>query len=149
MDWWMWVLSVIGIYLLVCVVLIPAGRARGYFQRPEPVRRKARMSSSKNCLVCRHDKFAVTAEAGLGENVVCEKCGSLHLYSPFGLELLRAGTPSPKVVLPDGEKIEYGTDSEALEECATWNKAHQVRPGAYVIDSEGVMATDPLAPYGC
>ncbi len=154
MDSWMWVpVMLIGGYLLLCLVLIPIGLATGDLTFPNVIDQKPRTTKPKTCKVCEHDRFAVTAEGGGAENIVCEKCGSLHLNGPFGLELLRTGQPAPKVVLPDGEKIKCETDAEALEHCAAWNKVHHPRggigdPGAYVIDSEGVMATDPLAPYG-
>lgn len=127
----------------------------GWLTLPEwPHRKSQKKTHSKECLVCGHGGFRITAEGGGGQNAVCRKCGSLHLNSPFGLELLRAGTPAPKVILPSGEKIECETGTDALTECAAWNREHHPRggtgdPGAYVIDSEGVMATDPLAPYGC
>jgi hypothetical protein len=104
------------------------------------------------CKVCGSSELKVVAEAGLGQNLECTKCGSLHLSSPFGLELLQAGQPKPKAIYrePVTDKtfrVEFDTDEEAFAYVAEWNRKHGVVPGAYVIDSGGVLATDPLHPY--
>lgn len=93
------------------------------------------------CLICGHDRLYVTAQAGLGQNVKCDRCGSLHLaVQEIGKwKLLRAGQPKPKVMMY-GEFIqEFDSDQEAL----TYVKMHWKR-GMYMVDSDGVVATDSL-----
>lgn len=103
-------------------------------------------SGGKQCQVCKGKDFIVVAELGGGENVRCEKCGSLYTWSPFGLELIQTGQPKAKVVLPDGEDIICDSNQEAFEVAKAWNRVRRAVPGAYVIDDGGVMATDPRYP---
>ncbi len=106
-------------------------------------------SGGKQCQVCNSRKFVVVAEGGGAQNVRCDKCGSLYTWSVFGLELIQAGQPKAKVVLPEGEgdEIVCSSNQEALEIAKAWNSVHHVTPGAYVIDDGGVLATDPRNPY--
>lgn len=94
--------------------------------------------SSPTCLVCEYNEFYVLGD-GPGENATCAKCGSLHQNTPFGLRLLRTGQPKPKVVLPNKEEITFDSDKEAFD----WIKNNWSR-GTYMVDSEGIVATDPL-----
>lgn len=105
-------------------------------------------SGGKQCQVCQGKDFVVVAEGGGGENVRCEKCGSLYTWSPFGLELIQAGQPSAKVVLPDGcgEPIICNSNQEAFDVAKAWNRTHDANPAAYVIDDGGVVATDARYP---
>lgn len=110
------------------------------------------MTKKYECKVCKSGALKVVAEAGLGQNLECNKCGSLHESSPFGLKLLRAGKPKPKAVYREpvtneSSYVEFDTEDEAFAYVAEWNRKHGVIPGAYVIDSGGVLATDPLHPY--
>lgn len=98
------------------------------------------------CLVCTSTNLVVTAEGGLGQNVRCDDCGSLHMNSPSGWKLLRVGVHKAKVMYKGEALAEFPLDEEALQYCKDWNTAHGVRPGAYVLDIEGVIMTDPLHP---
>lgn len=93
---------------------------------------------AKACLVCGSTEFYIVAEGGMGENAECCRCGSLHLNDPFGLKLLRPGKPKPKVISADKTEQEFDSDEEAFAHIkANWER------GMYMIDSGGVMATDP------
>ena len=172
MDWWVILIALAGSYLSACIVLGFGGLltrkkkenrcpARKDFARcsREKDHRGAHeahaerasddvvWSGGKQCQVCQGKDFVVVAEGGGGENVRCEKCGSLYTWSPFGLELIQAGQPSAKVILPDGqEAIICDSNEEAFDVAKTWNSGHNVIPGAYVIDDGGVVATDARYP---
>lgn len=98
----------------------------------------------RRCLVCGHNKLFIVAEAGLGENVECDRCGSLHLaVRQIGKwELLRSGKPKAKIVFLRGEP-RYGEEviCDSDKEALRYLKANWVY-GMYIIDSGGAVLTD-------
>lgn len=154
-EWYWW--FVIGPVAYVLVVwVIGLALLIGYSEVHEEEHQsqsfpKPERSKEKKCLVCGSRDLCVVAEGGGGQNARCDRCGSLHLWSPFGMELLQAGQPRPKVVFPDRSEKDFESNAEAIEYARSWNRIHRPQggtsdPGAYVIDDEGVLATDPLRP---
>ncbi len=138
-------LAILGIIGIVVMWIIASKENKPAHTKRDS--KKPRSLNKDGCLECGSKDLTVTAEAGLGQNVKCKTCGALYEHSPFGDRLLSEGGNYPYVVLPSGEKIYYSSDKEAFEKCAEWNLKERVRPGAYIIDADGVMCTDALYPY--